>query len=111
MTPRRVYRSDTERLLFGVAGGLAEYFDVTPALARVGFVFLCLVSGGGGILLYLLLAVLMPRGESESPGTPEEADQPGPSNSLLLAIIVVGGLVYCALLILVGLTASSRFFS
>ena len=35
---RRLRRSRSERLLFGVAGGIAEYFEVDPALVRIGFV-------------------------------------------------------------------------
>lgn len=57
---RRLHRSTENRLIFGVAGGLAEYFDVDPNLVRVGFVVLTILSWGTGILLYLLLALILP---------------------------------------------------
>ena len=75
MTPRRVYRSSTNKLLFGVAGGLGEYFAVDPVLVRVGFLFLCIVSAGGAILFYLLLAIVIPRGEATSAGTLDDASR------------------------------------
>jgi len=110
MTPRRVYRSSTDKLLFGVAGGWGEYFDVDPVLVRVGFAFLCFVSAGGAILLYLLLAVVIPREETSPAGPPDGTDHPGWNNSLLLVTLVAGGLIFCALLILVGLAAYFRIF-
>src|SRR4051795_8193037 len=63
-------RSRTDKMLGGVAGGLAEYSGIDPLLWRVGFVALTL-AGGSGILVYLLLWVLMP----PAPRRPE--DRPG----------------------------------
>ena len=44
----RLYRSRTERMFLGVAGGLAEWFDVDPAFVRIAFVLLT-VPGGIGV--------------------------------------------------------------
>lgn len=55
---RRLQKSKN-RLLLGVAGGLAEYFTIDPVIIRAGFILLAL-AGGTGIVLYLLLALLMP---------------------------------------------------
>jgi phage shock protein C len=63
MEPKRLYRSRTERVLAGVCGGLAEYFNVDPLLIRVLFVILALV-GGGGFLIYLILWIVT----QEDPG-------------------------------------------
>ena len=51
------------RLLLGVAGGLAEYSNVDPVIIRAAFILLAF-AGGTGIVLYLLLALLMPRPET-----------------------------------------------
>lgn len=51
------------RLLLGVAGGIAEYFNADPVIIRVIFVLL-VFANGIGILLYLLLALLMPKAEA-----------------------------------------------
>ena len=65
---KRLVKS-TNKKLWGVAGGLAEYFDVDPTLVRVGFVvlsFICLIAGVVG---YIALAILMP-----SPATVQPAN-------------------------------------
>ncbi len=59
-----IHRSQKDRIIFGVCGGLAEYFDISPFLVRLLFVLFVLI-GGAGIPLYLILAVLMP-GEENS---------------------------------------------
>lgn len=55
----RLYRSRDERMLFGVAGGMARYFGVDPALVRLIWVLLFLAAGTG-ILLYIIAAVIVP---------------------------------------------------
>ncbi len=57
---RRLYRSQTEKMIGGVCGGLAEVLDVDPTIVRVVFVLLALL-GGHGLLLYLILWIVMPR--------------------------------------------------
>src|SRR2546422_10763525 len=51
------------RLLLGVAGGLAEYSNIDPVIIRAAFILLAF-AGGTGIVLYLLLGFLMPRPET-----------------------------------------------
>jgi len=58
-TPKRFYRSRTDRIVFGVCGGLAEYFGIDVTLVRVLFVLLTLV-GSFGLLLYIILAIITP---------------------------------------------------
>ena len=63
-----LYRSRTNRRIWGVAGGLGQYFGTDPAIVRTIFiVFLFFV--GFSALLYLFLAVMMPL-------APEPAPQP-----------------------------------
>jgi phage shock protein C len=52
-------RRGTDRVIGGVASGLAEYFQVDPLFVRVAFVALAF-AGGAGLVLYLVLWVLMP---------------------------------------------------
>ena len=56
----RLYRSRDERMIAGVAGGVAERFDVDPSLVRVLWVVLVFLSGGIFLLLYIAMAVLVP---------------------------------------------------
>lgn len=58
MEPKRLYRSRRDRIVCGVCGGVANYFNVDPTLIRLAFVlFGCT---GTGILAYLVAAVIVP---------------------------------------------------
>jgi phage shock protein PspC (stress-responsive transcriptional regulator) len=57
----RIYRSQSERMLAGVAGGLATYFDVDPTIVRLGWVAAVLATGPLALLLYVACALIMPR--------------------------------------------------
>ena len=46
--------------IFGVCGGLGEYFDIDPTIVRIIFL-IALVTFGTGLLLYLVLALVMPK--------------------------------------------------
>lgn len=56
---KRLYRSRKDKMLAGVCGGLAEYFDVDPSLVRLACVLLCLYAGTG-LLAYILAAIIIP---------------------------------------------------
>lgn len=58
---KKLFRSTSEKMLCGVCGGLAEYFDIDPTLVRVGYVFLSLFSAAfPGLLLYIVMALIVP---------------------------------------------------
>ncbi len=59
-TYRKLYRSETDRILAGVCGGLGDYFEIDPLLFRIVFLILAF-AGGSGILIYLILILIMPR--------------------------------------------------
>ena len=56
----RLYKSRTDRMLFGVSGGLAEYFDVDPTLVRIAWVIVGILTAGVALLAYIALAVIVP---------------------------------------------------
>lgn len=60
MTSKRIRKSSQDKMLFGVAGGLAEYFNVDPVLVRLVFV-LGTFASGVGLMAYIVLAFIMPR--------------------------------------------------
>lgn len=59
MNPRRLYRCRHDRQLAGVAGGMAEYLEIDPTVIRILWI-LSVFLGGFTILLYILLAFVMP---------------------------------------------------
>jgi phage shock protein C len=59
---KKLYRSRSDRMLAGVAGGLGEYFGVDPIFFRIIFVILLFPTDfWGAVLIYLILAVLVPK--------------------------------------------------
>ena len=56
---KRLYRSMTNRKIFGVCGGLGDYFNVDPTLIRLLWLVL-LFAAGSGFLAYIIAAIIMP---------------------------------------------------
>ena len=57
---QRVLRRTRFGAVFGVCGGIAEYFGWDPTAVRIGYVVGTIFSGGFGIVLYLILWFVMP---------------------------------------------------
>lgn len=57
---RKLYRNGTDKIIGGVASGLATYFDLDPVVMRILFVVLAFASLGWGILIYLIFLIAMP---------------------------------------------------
>lgn len=71
----RLYRSRTDRVLFGVAGGMADWLDVDPSVVRLVWAIL-VVFGGAGLILYIIAALVIPEEPWEGavmPGMPPGA--------------------------------------
>lgn len=58
MSEKRLYRWRESRMLCGVCGGIAEYFNIDPTLIRLLFVLFGL--SGSGILAYIIAAIIIP---------------------------------------------------
>ncbi|NEK95970.1 PspC domain-containing protein [Modestobacter muralis] len=87
-------RSRDDRVIGGVAGGLAEYTGIDALLWRVGAIALTVV-GGSGVIVYALLWLLMPSAPSGPPGTAPVRAPRGPRSAvpgvtLAVALIVLG---------------------
>jgi phage shock protein C len=63
---RQLTRSDTDRVLAGVAGGIAQRFGINSTLVRLAWV-LSVFFGGLGILVYLILCIVLPKGSPQIP--------------------------------------------
>ena len=64
--PRKLYRNSNDRVVSGVASGLAVYFDIDPAVIRILFIVLTLISFGWGILIYLVMLIIMPEAKTKA---------------------------------------------
>lgn len=56
---KRLYKANENKMVCGVCGGIAEYFDIDPTLVRLGWVLFCAL-GGSGILAYIIAAIVIP---------------------------------------------------
>ena len=61
---KKLYKSDENKMIDGVCGGIAEYFDLDPTVVRLGWV-LFTALGGSGLLAYLICALVIPRKPSD----------------------------------------------
>ncbi len=62
---KRLYRSRNDRMIAGVAGGIAEYFGIDPVIVRVVWVILLLPGGLPGLIPYLICWAVIPRAPRE----------------------------------------------
>lgn len=65
---KKLYRSNTDKMIGGVSGGIAEYFEIDPTIVRILFV-LAVFFGGGGLIAYIILWIIVPEKPYVFPGT------------------------------------------
>jgi len=75
-TPKKLTKSATDKVFFGVAAGIAEYLSIDPVLIRLLFVILA-ISGGSGVLIYLVLGLIVPEAASTATSTKEVITENG----------------------------------
>jgi len=104
---KKLYRSDRNKVLAGVCGGIGEYFSVDPVIIRLLAVVFCLM-GGAGILAYIIAIFIIPARPSGSEFSygEEAAAEPGNKQNtkaaavtLGIILILLGGLVMLRYLI------------
>ena len=66
---KRIYKSSEDKVLSGVAGGMAEYFEIDPVFVRLGWFASVFVTGGISILVYIVMVIVVPRGEHSAPSS------------------------------------------
>ena len=92
-------RSSSEKVIAGVAGGIARYLGVDPVVVRIALVAFAR-SGGAGVLLYIVAWIAIPE---ERPGEMTGETAPFDSNTgiiiLGLTLVVVGGFVFAERLV------------
>ena len=104
-TYNRLYRSTSDKVIGGVAGGLGDYLNIDPVIVRIIFVLLA-IFGGSGVLIYIILWIVIPEksfrfGEVQ-PDPQEEQEMQGmvdeqkkSSSSLIAGLILIAfGLLF-----------------
>jgi phage shock protein C len=93
----RLRRSTKRRMVGGVAGGIAERFDIDANIVRVVFVVLT-VAYGLGVAIYLAMWVLIPQSGSGADDFEESGVEPPASNLRLLRYVVLAAVVVIAVI-------------
>jgi phage shock protein C len=77
----RLYRSRRDRMLAGVAGGLAEMWGADPSLVRIIWALLVLFTGGVALLVYIVMAIVVPEEDQVfgPSGAPRRPASTGPA--------------------------------
>lgn len=65
-TTKQLYRSNRDRQLTGVSGGLGAYFGVDSTLVRIGWVLAALATGPGALVAYGALALIIPQAPADT---------------------------------------------
>lgn len=91
---KKLYKSGSDKMLGGVCGGIAEYFQVDSTLVRLAFIFL-LFLGGSGLLLYLVGLVVMPRNPANvGAGTPSPEKKTDSGRIWGIILIAIGAVIF-----------------
>jgi phage shock protein C len=109
----RLYRSPDDRMLAGVAGGLAEMLDIDPSIVRIVWAVVIVLTGGLALLVYVVMAIVVPERpvgvEARQAEGPPAAGTPGPAGAAPRPVRRTGrsdgargGLVAGLILILIG---------
>jgi phage shock protein C len=72
---KRLYRSRRDKMIGGVCGGIAEYFNADPTVIRL-LAVLGLAIGGGTFLAYLVMLIVVPEEPFNAPVTPPNPPTP-----------------------------------
>lgn len=81
----RLYRSRSDRMIAGVAGGLAELWDADPSLIRIVWALLVVLTGGLALLVYIIMAIVVPDEDDVWPATAPTAPASPPAPSTYAA--------------------------
>ncbi|WP_077370025.1 PspC domain-containing protein [Anaerosalibacter sp. Marseille-P3206] len=60
---KKIYRSSTNKVIFGVCGGLGEYFNIDPSIVRLFWLLFSISTGGAGIIAYFICGIIIPEGD------------------------------------------------
>ncbi len=85
----RLYRSTENKMLAGVCGGMAEYFQIDVSLIRLVWILMFL-AGGSGLLLYIIAWIIIPEKEEEYE---QKIPQDNKTNTLFGILLIAIGVV------------------
>jgi phage shock protein C len=110
---KRLYRSPNQRVLAGVCGGLAEYFNLDVTIVRLICLATIVLFWGTGFLFYIIAAIIIPKGENtggtvvtDEDGSEIHIENDGEPNVRNNSMVFIGSI----LVIIGGLVLIDRFY-
>src|SRR5260221_364362 len=100
---KRLYKSRRNRVIDGICGGIAEYFDIDPTIVRI-FCVLVTLLGGSGFFLYIAPMIIMPTnpGDATVQLTGSPFSQPADKRRFFgITLVLLGGFVLLIILAIV----------
>lgn len=91
--PKKIYRSRTDRMLGGVCGGFAEYFNIDATLMRVLWVLAGFLNGLG-VLAYIISWIVVPENPNPSEESAKETSEPKNTGLIWGTVLIVIGLFF-----------------
>ncbi|MDD2274312.1 MAG: PspC domain-containing protein [Candidatus Pacebacteria bacterium] len=88
---KKLHRSNADKIIWGVCGGLGEYFQIDSVIIRILFV-LMLFAGGTGFFLYIVLAIMMPSSLKENDIIEERKEEKSKLKMFLGILLALVGL-------------------
>src|SRR5690554_3665647 len=80
---KKIYRSKTDKMIGGVCGGLAEYFDIDPTLVRLALLLL-FFARGTGLLVYIIAWIIIPERSERIENNEDQGKQEWKSGEITL---------------------------
>lgn len=88
-TRRMLYRSETDKRLAGVCGGLGDYLDFDPVFLRLGWILATILTGGVAALIYIVMWLVLPIGTQEEGQTQKATIDLGDNAMSKLAYVFI----------------------
>ena len=107
MEIKKLYRSIDDKIIWGVGGGLAKYFGLDSTLVRLILVAFALITGGLGILFYIVAAIIVP---NEPGGFKNSSESVSNDSGDKARARRGGGIIIGAALLIIGIFAVLKKF-
>lgn len=96
-SPKRLYRSTSNKMIAGVCGGVAEYLNVDPTIVRIAWILLSILPLIPGIIIYIIAWFIIPKAPANDPKETSPGGNSGSRNAaavLGVLFIAIGGLTF-----------------
>ncbi len=99
VSPRRLYKSTSDRMIDGICGGIAEYLGIDSSVVRLLLVAFSILSIGAGVIFYIIAMLVIPTKPASAEGAASVEEEKRMSNAGATATLVIG-----IIIVIIGVT-------